>query len=142
MNQDSRWQQRFSNYSKALKELKSAIDLSQQRDLTKLEKQGLIQCFEYTHELAWKTLKDFLEDRGVTEPLFGSKDATREAFKLEIITNGEVWMQMIKSRNLTSHIYDESVVNTIATIIIDAYFSQFQNLQKKLSELQQKDLSQ
>lgn len=141
MHQDIRWQQRFSNYSKAVQELQSAIDLSKQRQLTKLEKRGLIQCFEYTHELAWKTLKDFLEDRGVTEPLFGSKDVIREAFKQGLITDGQVWMQMIKSRNLTSHIYDEDVVNEIAKIIVDVYFPRFQDLLTKLSQLQQKDRS-
>jgi nucleotidyltransferase substrate binding protein (TIGR01987 family) len=133
MNQDIRWHQRFSNYSKALKELESAVILAKKRELTKLEKQGLIQCFEYTQELAWKTLKDFLEDRGVTE-LFGSKDAVREAFKLGILTDGEVWMEMIKSRNLTSRTYDEQMVSDIAKIIADVYFHQFQDLFKSLSK--------
>src|ERR1700720_3970323 len=104
MGEDIRWLQRLSSYHKALNQLEEAVELSKKRTLSKLEKQGLIQCFEYTHELAWKTLKDFLESQAIVE-VFGSRDAIREAFKLEIITNGEVWMSMIKSRNQTFHMY-------------------------------------
>lgn len=141
MNQDVRWIQRFSNYSKALLELESALELSKTRLLTKLEKQGLVQCFEYTHELAWKTLKDFMENQGVTE-LFGSKTTIREAFKLGLLTEGEIWMQMIKSRNLTLHIYDEKIVDEIVKSIFEDYFSRFKSLHKKLSELKDKQAMQ
>lgn len=127
MDKDIRWKQRYSNYRKALQELESAIELSKERKLSKLEKQGLIQCFEYTHELSWKMLKDFLEDQGAIE-IFGSKDTIREAIKLGILAEGDVWMQMIKSRNLTPHIYDEKKVDEIVTEIIENYFSSFQQL--------------
>ena len=103
-NKDIHWVQRFSNYQKALNQLKEAVDLMETRDLSNLEKQGMIQVFEYTHELAWKTLNDFLKSRGNTE-IYGSKDATREAFQLGLIEDGELWMKMIQSRNLTSHVY-------------------------------------
>ena len=82
---DIRWQQRFSNYQKALAQLNRFVT---RPDLNELEEQGLIQCFEYTHELAWKTLRDFLENSGNTA-IFGSKDATREAFKLGLLEDGE-----------------------------------------------------
>jgi nucleotidyltransferase substrate binding protein (TIGR01987 family) len=82
--QDIRWIQRFNHFKKAFSQLKEAVELSEQRPLSKLEQQGLIQAFEYTHELAWKTLKDFLEERGV-QNLYGSKDATRAAFKCGLI---------------------------------------------------------
>jgi nucleotidyltransferase substrate binding protein (TIGR01987 family) len=91
-SQDVRWLRRFSNFKKALSQMRRFI---QKSELNELEMQGLIQCFEYTHELAWKTLKDFLEHRGSTE-LFGSKDVTREAFKLDLITDGDSWMTMIQ----------------------------------------------
>ena len=78
-NTDVRWRQRFENFRKALTQLSSAAALTKQRDLTKLEQQGLIQAFEFSHELAWNTVKDFLESRGASN-IFGSKDATREAF--------------------------------------------------------------
>ena len=138
MDLDIRWLQRFSNYSKALEQLRDAVNLTRTRPLSKLEKQGLIQCFEYTHELAWKTLKDLLETHGVSE-LFGSKDATREAFRLGILIEGETWMHMIKSRNQTSHLYDEKLVEEIIELILKTYFSEFDFLDKKLNELKQKE---
>jgi nucleotidyltransferase substrate binding protein (TIGR01987 family) len=138
MNRDIRWLQRFSNYTKALEQLREAITLAHKRSLSKLEKQGLIQCFEYTHELAWKTLKDLLETHGVSD-LFGSKDATREAFRLGIISEGDTWMDMIKSRNQTSHLYDEKLVEEISNLILKTYFSEFDFLKKKLDELKQKE---
>lgn len=91
---DVRWQQRFASYKKALAQLKDAVTLSKQRPLSQLEKQGVIQAFELTHELAWNVLKDFLQDQG-NQNIKGSKDATREAFKVALITDGEQWMAMI-----------------------------------------------
>jgi len=138
MNRDIRWLQRFSNYTKALEQLREAVNLTQTRPLSKLEKQGLIQCFEYTHELAWKTLKDLLEIHGVSD-LFGFKDATREAFKLGLLAEGDTWMDMIKSRNQTSHLYDEKLVEEITNLILKTYFSEFDFLKNKLDELKQKE---
>ena len=137
MSKDIRWIQRLSNYRKALSQLQEAAQLSQIRALSKLEKQGLIQCFEYTHELAWKTLKDFLESQGPVD-LFGSKDVIREAFKLGILTQGDVWMDMIKSRNQTSHIYDEKVVEEIASLILTNYFPEFQVLSLEFDRIQKR----
>ena len=130
-NQDVRWIQRFDNYQRALLSLQEAIQLSQQRELSKLEQQGLIQGFEFTHELAWKTLKDFLEYRGISG-VIGSRDAARVAFREGLVTEGAVWMEMIKSRNLTSHTYREEVANDIAQKIIDQYFNEFIALQATL----------
>ena len=140
MGQDIRWQQRFSNYQKALGQLQEAVELSQQRELSRLEKQGLIQAFEYTHELAWKTLKDFLEFKGSTEQIYGSKDATRLAFSYELIDDGQEWMNMIKSRNLTSHTYDEETVNQIVDVILGSYIFQFEALNDKFTELKEKEI--
>jgi len=81
--------------------------LAGRRQLSRLDVQGLIQCFEYTHELAWKTLKDFLEARGVRE-LYGSRDSTRAAFVANLIESGETWMEMIQGRNLTTYTYNEA----------------------------------
>jgi len=128
-----RWQQRFTNYKKALAQLNKFM---QKKDLNELEEQGLIQSFEYTHELAWKTLSDFLKSKGNTE-VFGSKDATRESFSLGIINDGEIWMEMIKSRNLTSHTYNEETTAEITSAIKDSYHVAFLDLEKKLNELEQ-----
>ena len=101
---DIRWKQRFENFQKALSQLKIFLQKASLSELNTLEKQGLIQCFEYCYELAWKVLADFIKHKGNQE-IYGSWDATREAFNLGLIKNGEIWMQMIKSRNITSHTY-------------------------------------
>lgn len=141
MTQDIRWHQRFSNYKKALIQLRDAVQLSHQRELTPLEKQGLIQSFEYTHELAWKTLKDFLQYRGSTEEIYGSKDASRQAFSNGVISDGETWMHMVKSRNLTSHTYDEETVEKIVDAILGSYIFEFENLEEKLDALKEEELN-
>ena len=129
-----RWIQRFNNFKKAFSQLNNATELAKQRKLSELEQQGLIQTFEYTHELAWKTLKDFLGTRGVTK-LYGSKDTTREAFKTGLVKNGETWMEMILSRNLTSHTYDEETAAAIAGDILNIYFQEFTALKARLEDL-------
>lgn len=137
--QDVRWIQRYNNFTKALQQLKEAVLLAQKRPLTKLEQQGLIQAFEFTHELAWNILKDFLENRGV-QNLYGSKDATRAAFKAGLIENGQVWMDMIQSRNLTSHTYDEATASKISTAIRDTYFTEFVLLKEKMGSLREEQV--
>ena len=136
MNQpDRRWVRRFNNFVKAFAQLEEAVKLSRQRELSKLEQQGLIQAFEYTHELAWKTMKDFLEERGVLN-IYGSRDATREAFKAGLIENGEVWMEMIQSRNLTSHTHNEETAAIIFPAIVDTYFAEFAAFRERMQQLQ------
>lgn len=139
MQNDIRWIQRYTNYRKALGQLSDGIELLKVRELTKLEKQGMIQAFEYTHELAWKTLKDFIESRGNVE-IYGSKDASREAFRLGLIENGDAWMSMIKSRNLTSHTYDEATTDQIVGLIVGSYFKEFKELDEKLNGLKAKEV--
>lgn len=80
------------------------MELGRERPLSPLETQGLIQSFEFTQELAWNVLKDYLEDKGILG-LIGSKDASRSAFKNGLIDNRDGWMKMIEARNLTSHTY-------------------------------------
>jgi len=102
---DIRWEQRFQNFLKAFQTLEEAGALARERDLSPLEEQGVIQSFEFTHELAWNVLKDYLEHKGFTQ-VVGSRDTTRLAFKNGLITDGEVWMKMIEDRNKTSHTYN------------------------------------
>jgi nucleotidyltransferase substrate binding protein (TIGR01987 family) len=124
LNVDVRWKQQFVNFKKALAQLEDAVILSKQRELSRLEKQGVIQAFEFTHELAWNVLKDYLEDQG-EQNIRGSKDVTRYAFKVSLITDGELWMAMIQSRNASSHMYDEEVSATLFTTIVDNYYPLF-----------------
>lgn len=131
---DIRWKQRLSNYNKALKQLGDGIELSQQRDLSDLEKQGLIQAFEFTHELAWNVIKDYFVYQGNTA-ITGSRDAAREAFEKGLIDDGEGWMDMIISRNRSSHTYNQATADTITEKIIDSYFNLFREFQKKMQDL-------
>jgi len=89
MTQDVRWKQRFSNFLRAFQTLTEAFELSQIRALTPLEQQGLIQGFEFTHELAWNVLKDYLTYQGISD-LVGSRDASRSAFKNALVQDGDV----------------------------------------------------
>jgi nucleotidyltransferase substrate binding protein (TIGR01987 family) len=132
-HQDIRWQQRFANYKKALLQLQSAVELSAQRALSNLEKQGVIQAFEFTHELGWNVLKDYLQDQG-NQNIKGSKDATREAFKVELIADGEQWMAMIQSRNVSSHTYNEHIANELVSVIVEQYFPLFVELQTEMEK--------
>ena len=138
MSQDIRWQQRFANYRKALAQLSAATELAAQRPLSDLEKQGLIQAFEYTHELAWNCLKDFLTRSG-QQDIYGSRDATRKAFELGLISEGAVWMDMIASRELGLSSYEQTVADTLASMISQQYQPQFVALAEKLQALQEQE---
>ena len=138
-NQETRWIQRFENYSTALAQLTKAVELTKTRDLSDLEKQGLIQGFEYTHELAWKTLKDFFYSKGNTE-IYGSKDSIRQAFQYGLILEGEIWMDMIANRNKTSHTYNQATAEEIVSSILNDYYDEFIGLRNKLNEMKQNEL--
>ncbi len=129
--EDIRWVQRFSNYNKALAQLKRFFA---KKELNELEEQGLIKAFEYTYELAWNTIKDFYEDQGETG-IQGSKDAVRLAFKRGLIGEGESWMEMIENRKLTVHTYNEATATEVVNLIKKKYFDLFINLQDSLDEI-------
>ncbi len=134
MTDDIRWKQRFNNYLQAFQELKDAVQLAKTRDLSKLEKQGVIQGFEYTHELAWNVLKDYLVDQGF-QGIVGSKDASRQAFKTGLISEGKLWMDMITARNLTSHTYDEALADDIFRQIIESFYPVFESFTNAFTKL-------
>lgn len=147
MTKDIRWEQRFANFNKALNKLVQAVDYIKDNfyqdgefDEAMFEQgediimEGLIQRFEYTHELAWNVMKDFLKERGNIE-IYGSKDATREAFSIGLIEQGKTWMEMIQSRNKTSHTYNEDTAQEIFTMILEEYYPAIiafrENMEKK-----------
>jgi nucleotidyltransferase substrate binding protein (TIGR01987 family) len=129
--QDIRWKQRFEHYSNAFRQLKNAKSLQMERPFTELELQGAIQAFEVTQELSWKVMKDFLEEQGQTD-LFGSKNAVKEAFNVGLIGEGNIWLDMIKSRNLTSHIYDNAEIIKILETIFTKYVPVFEEFEIKM----------
>jgi nucleotidyltransferase substrate binding protein (TIGR01987 family) len=133
MSEDIRWKQRFTNYIKALQTLTDAVKLAEERELSTLEEQGVIQSFEFTHELAWNVLKDYLEYQGVMN-IVGSRGAVREAFKNGLIEEGETWM-MIKDRNLSSHTYDLERAQEIVERILEEHHPAFLRMAKKFNAL-------
>jgi len=130
---DVRWQQRLNNFSKALTQLDEAMLLMQQRDLSKLEKQGVIQGFEYCYELGWNTLKDFLVWQGI-DGIVGSRDTIREGFSKGLINDGHGWMHMLTDRNRTSHTYNEETAEAILANIQMQHHPLLKALEKTLAE--------
>lgn len=131
-----RWVQRLNNYERALTQLSQGVALAGKRPLSDLEKQGLIQAFEFCHELAWNVMRDYFAYQGNTA-ITGSRDAAREAFSKGLVSDGEGWMAMIKSRNLSSHTYNKKVADEIATQIVDHYhplFVEYAGQMRKLAE--------
>lgn len=127
MEKDIRWIQRLTNFSRALSQLEAAVELAHQRPLSELEQQGLIQSFEYTHELSWNVLRDYLKDQG-EQQLHGLKDTVRVAFSVGLIRDGETWMEMIRDRNHSSHTYNLEIANAIVSRVVDSYIESFREL--------------
>lgn len=136
---DVRWMQRFQNYRQALTRLSDAAALSRQRALSDLEQQGLVQAFEFTHELAWNVLKDYLEAQGFVD-LIGSKNATRQAFKNGLLEDGEAWMDMVQARNLTSHTYKTEVAEKIVKDILERFHPALMAMGQRFADLEKKEL--
>lgn len=134
---DIRWIQRFSNYRKALSQMGKAVDIvsakSGNTDQNELMAEGLIQRYEYTHELAWKVMKDYAEYQGLTD-ITGSRDAIRVAFRSGLIDD-ERWMDTIADRNLTSHNYDDETAGQIVSKIIGVYYPLFRKFEAKMLPL-------
>jgi len=124
---EKRWIQRFDNYEKALAVLERIFLMREERELNEAEQMGLIQSFEFSFELAWKLMKDFLNSKGIIG-IIGSKDAIRQAFSNGIIENGEVWLDMIDSRNDTSHAYDEEIAEKVINDVSNLYIEEFKKL--------------
>lgn len=138
MDKDVRWLQRFSNYRKALDKLTNAVDIIDKKncwgdEVDDLLKEGLIQRFEYTHELAWNVMKDYAEYQGYTN-VRGSRDALRKAFQMGLIDSDE-WMDSIADRNLTSHHYDENEFEEVYQTIVEIYYPLFLKFEKKMQSL-------
>jgi len=133
MDQDIRWKQRFSNFDKAFLQLKQGVELYAE-STEAIIKEGLIQRFEFTHELAWKVLKDFLEYEG-HQNITGSRSATKIAFNIGLIEDGQVWMDMIESRNKTVHTYQESILDQEYEKVLHSYFSCFVGFHQKMTML-------
>lgn len=130
VEQDIRWKQRFSNFKKAGAQLTEFIEKG---ELNKFERQGLIQCFEYTFELAWKTLKDYLQEQGfqVNSP----RATIQTAFKAGMLSDGHVWIDALEKRNLMAHTYNEANAKEAERLILTEYYFAIMELLQLLEEL-------
>jgi len=129
-NEDVRWMQRLLNFRKAFSQLER---FNEAERLNEMEKQGLIKAFEYTYELSWKTLQDLLKEKGYTN-IVGPKPVIEQSFQDGYISDGNGWMRMHKSRNLTSHTYDEQTAEEIIENIRSEYYSLLKNLLERLDK--------
>ena len=131
-SQDIRWKQRFQNYEKAFQRLSRAIEGVKSAPDDDLLQAGLVQTYEYTFELAWKTLKDYLTLEGfeVRSP----RETIRQGFQSGYIMNGEDWLQALADRNLTTHIYDDEIIIRVLNGIFERYFFLLQDFYVSFKE--------
>lgn len=129
-NQDIRWKQRFANFERAIARFTEIVNQAKS-GLTDIEKEGLIQRFEFSHELAWKVMKDFLTFEGI-QNIIGSRTAVREAFNKAIIEDGQIWMDMIDSRYETVHTYNDDVLEKQFNKIVNIYHPEFLKFEQKM----------
>lgn len=118
-----RWHYRFKNYQRAFTLLREAVEASEEKGLSQLEKEGLIQRFEYTMELAWKTMKDYLESENVVIDQVTPRNVIRLAFEANIIKDGQTWMDALDSRNKMSHTYDFAQFEAVIADIKKSYLA-------------------
>jgi len=135
---EKRWVQRLDNYAKAFAILERTHRIQEDRELTEAERMGLIQSFEFTFELAWNLMKDYLRYKGIFD-ITGSKDAVRCAFKNGIIANGDVWMDMIDRRNETAHTYEEEVAVRVVNDVSNSYIEEMRELLETMTEYSSKE---
>jgi nucleotidyltransferase substrate binding protein (TIGR01987 family) len=121
-----RWLYRFNNYKRAFTLLREAVE--SEKPLTQLEKEGCIQRFEYVFELAWKTMKDYLEEEGLVITPLTPANVIRTAFEAKVIANGQVWMEALDARNKMSHAYDLAKFEKVITDIRSGYIAAMEEI--------------
>jgi nucleotidyltransferase substrate binding protein (TIGR01987 family) len=124
---DIRWKQRLQNFRRALVLLADALEPGPPR-LSLLEKEGVVQRFEYTFELAWKTVKDYLEAGGLTIAPITPRHVLKEAFLAKVVSDGQIWIDMLDHRNLLSHTYDSPIFEDAVDAIAARYLAAMKDL--------------
>ncbi|REK54235.1 MAG: nucleotidyltransferase [Thermobacillus sp.] len=127
MSADIRWKQRYENFDKALDKLVQALTAEH---LSELERAGAIQYYQFTFELAWKTLKDYMEERGIDANF--PRDVIKEAFRYGLIEDGELWLDMLQKRNVMAHTYDESMAELAFGLIRDRFTAALKQVHGRL----------
>ena len=124
-----RFEERREDLIKANKRLEEAL----QEEATDLAIDGVLHRFEFTFELAWKTMKDYIEYQGISEKTGSPREIIKEAFSIGLIDNGDVWINMMLARNTLSHLYDEETSREIYDDIKDKYIIEIKKLVQKIS---------
>ena len=133
--QTPRWVYRFDNFKRAFALLSEAIQMMRERKINALEQEGVIQRFEYTWELTWKVLKDYLEYTGIILETVTPAAVIKAAIAANIIKNGDVWMSALDSRNKMSHTYDFKKFEKIVISIEKEYYPELECMRLKMLEL-------
>lgn len=133
MNMDIRWKQRFDNFDRAFTLLLEAFKLGID-NMSQLEKEGVVQRFEVTFELAWKTLKDYLQEEGLDVNPVTPRNVIKEAFNAKLLDNGQAWIDMMLHRNLLSHTYDSKVFEEVLLAVEKNYLPEIEKLHRFFSE--------
>lgn len=118
-----RWRQRYQNLNRAFQQLEQGVSIESP---SKIEIQGIIKSFEFSFELVWKTLKDYLEAQGVLCAF--PREVIKQAFHFGILKDGEIWLEMLNKRNLLAHTYDEHLALEAYRLISKEYYRHMQNL--------------
>jgi nucleotidyltransferase substrate binding protein (TIGR01987 family) len=127
----SKLETKLTNFNNAFNRLKEAIEEFNKDTSSDVIRDGVIQRFEFTYELAWKTTKEYLEDIGIADKT-SPKAVIKEAYAQKLITNEANWLFMLNDRNLTSHVYKEEMAEEIAQRIVNTYLSEFDKLINEL----------
>ena len=126
--EDIRWKQRFENFERAFNKPKKAVHAYKQTCGDELIQMALIQAFEFTFELGWKTLKDYLEESGIIIEEATPKYVIKKAYEAKLIKDGEAWIDIINDRNLTSHTYNEEKAKKVIDNVINFYMPEFEQV--------------
>ncbi len=129
-----RWIYRFDNYERAFSLLREAVETMAEREVTQLEKEGIVQRFEYTTELAWKTMKDYLEAEGVVFGQATPKVVVRKAFETRLIEDGQTWMDALDARNAMSHTYHPESFERVVDDVCSRYIGVYKALYETFAE--------
>ena len=122
--------QKFNDFKKALERLREVLDADPELEFVY---DATIQRFEFTYELSWKTLKGFLSYSGIAD-VMTPREVFKEAFSAGMILEGQAWIEMLKERNVTSHVYNEEKAKEIYEHVKDTYFGLFKTLAEKIEK--------
>lgn len=133
-----RWKQRLESYKKAFKQFENGVILYKSKELSDLEKQGIIQSFEYCFELGWNLMKDYLNYQGIYD-IRGPRDAIKLAFKYDIVDDADVWIEMISVRNMTTHTYDPDILKDVLEEIINTFYPSLKQLLDRFISIEERE---